>query len=381
MVALWDRRLLRNLDYPLLCTVAGLVVIGLLMIYSATRANTALDYGDTYFFVKKQLASVVGGLVGMILIFFLDYRLSDLAYQILYVLNLLFLALVLVLGERIGGAKAWLSFGFFSLQPAEFSKLFLILTLAKLLSEQENLNTIKSLLISFIHVTPSLVLILLQPDLGTAMVFVFFFFVMLFMAGVKVRYLLGIIFLGVCILGAMWCAHYYFDFPFFFKDYQINRLLIFLNPDRDPTGAGWNVRQAVIAVGSGRFFGKGLFQNTQGQLGFLPENHTDFIFAVFCEEWGFVGGFILLAMFFFLIWRSLRIAQHAKDKYGTLIASGIMAMFLFHILENVGMNIGIMPVTGIPLPFISYGGSAMTNNLLCIGCLQSIWVRRQKILF
>ncbi len=358
-----------------------MTVVGLLMIYSATHANTALNFGDPYFFVKKQLASVVFGLAGIILVLFLDYRLSDLAAQILYVFNLLFLALVLVFGERIGGAKAWLHLGFFSVQPAEFAKLFVIFTLAKLLAENENLNTFKGLFLAIIHVLPSLVLILLQPDLGTAMVYVFIFFVMLFMAGVRIRYLLGLILLGVGLLGAMWCAHYYFDFPFFFKDYQINRLLIFLNPDRDPTGAGWNVRQAVIAVGSGRFFGKGLFQNTQGQLGFLPENHTDFIFAVFCEEWGFVGGFILLAMFFFLIWRSLRIAQHAKDKYGTLIASGIMAMFLFHILENVGMNIGIMPVTGIPLPFISYGGSAMTNNLLCIGCLQSIWVRRQKILF
>jgi|SRR5690554_4348065 len=378
---MWDRRLLRNLDYSLLCTVAGLTVVGLLMIYSATRANTALAYGDPYFFVKKQLASVVIGLLGMALIFLLDYRLSDLAYQILYVMNLFFLVLVLVFGEKISGARAWLNFGLFSVQPAEFSKLFLILTLAKLLSERENLNTLKGLLIPFLHVTPCLVLILLQPDFGTAMVFVFFFFVMLFMAGVKVRYLLGIIFLGLCVLGAMWGAHYYFDFPLLFKDYQIDRLLIFLNPDRDPAGAGWNVRQAVIAVGSGRFFGKGLFQNTQGQLGFLPENYTDFIFAVFCEEWGFIGGFILLGLFFFLIWRSLRVAQHAKEKYGTLIASGIMAMFLFHILENVGMNMGIMPVTGIPLPFISYGGSAMAANLLCIGYLESIWVRKQKILF
>jgi rod shape determining protein RodA len=158
-------------------------------------------------------------------------------------------------------------------------------------------------------------------------------------------------------------------------------LLVFIDPDRDPAGHGWSVRQAVIAVGSGRFFGKGLFQNTQGQLGFLPEKHTDFIFGVFCEEWGFFGAFILLGLYFFLIWRSLRIAQQAKEKYGTLIAVGIMAVFLVHVLENIGMNMRIMPVTGIPLPFISYGGSAMTINLIFVGLLESIWVRRQKILF
>jgi len=158
-------------------------------------------------------------------------------------------------------------------------------------------------------------------------------------------------------------------------------MTIFLNPDKDPTGSGWNVKQAIIAVGSGRFFGKGLFQGTQGRLGFLPENHTDFIFAVLCEEWGFVGGFLLLCLFFILLWRCLVIIQQSKDRYGTLVATGIMAMFTFHILENIGMNIGIMPITGIPLPFVSYGGSSIITNLLAIGFLENIWIRRQKILF
>jgi rod shape determining protein RodA len=213
------------------------------------------------------------------------------------------------------------------------------------------------------------------------MVFVFFFFVMLYMAGLKIRYFIWILAVILILVAAMVVAHYIFGAPLPIKDYQINRLLVFIDPDRDPAGGGWSVRQAVIAVGSGRFFGKGLFQNTQGQLGFLPEKHTDFIFGVFCEEWGFFGAFILLGFYFFLIWRSLRIAQLAKEKYGTLVAVGIMAVFLVHVLENIGMNMRIMPVTGIPLPFISYGGSAMTVNIIFIGLLESIWVRKQKILF
>lgn len=377
---MWDRRLLRNLDYQLLLVVLFLVTMGLLTVYSATRSNIALDYGDPYFFVKKQLASVFLGLLGMVFVVFFDYRLSDLAAHLIYLVNLALLALVLFFGSQVSGAKAWLSFGFFSLQPAELSKLFLILTLARLLSEKD-INTFKGLGLAFLHLLPPLALILLQPDFGTAMVFVFFFFVMLYMAGLKIRYFIWILAVILILVAAMVVAHYVFGAPLPIKDYQINRLLVFIDPDRDPAGGGWSVRQAVIAVGSGRFFGKGLFQNTQGQLGFLPEKHTDFIFGVFCEEWGFFGAFILLGFYFFLIWRSLRIAQLAKEKYGTLVAVGIMAVFLVHVLENIGMNMRIMPVTGIPLPFISYGGSAMTVNIIFIGLLESIWVRKQKILF
>lgn len=377
---MWDRRLLRNLDYQLLLAVMFLVAVGLLTVYSATRSNIALDYGDPYYFVKKQLASVVLGLLGMAFVIFFDYRLSGLGAYLIYLINLAFLTLVLFFGSQVSGAKAWLNLGGFSLQPAEFSKLFLILTLAKLLSERD-VNTFKGLGLAFLHLLPPLALILLQPDFGTAMVFVFFFFVMIFMAGLRVRYLIWILVVILILVAAMVVAYYVFKVPLPIKAYQINRLLVFINPDSDPQGAGYNVRQAVIAVGSGRFFGKGLFQNTQGQLGFLPEKHTDFIFAVFCEEWGFFGAFILLGLYFFLIWRSLRIAQQAKEKYGALVAVGIMAVFLVHVLENIGMNMRIMPVTGIPLPFMSAGGSAMMVNLFFIGLLESIWVRKQKILF
>mgnify|MGYP001497546554 CR=1 FL=1 len=376
-----ERRLVKNLDLLLLGVVLALVVIGLLTIFSATRANTAINGGNPYLFVEKQFISVIIGLVGMVLLIGLDYRLSDLAYRLIYGVNIILLVAVILFGTEVNGAKSWLNLGFYSLQPSEFAKLAVILTLAKHLSEKEKLSSIWDLLSPFLHILLPLVLILLQPDFGTALVFVFIFFVMLYMAGTNGRLLLGIILLGVLLIVLVFGCHHFFNTPLPLKDYQIKRLTSFINPDADPRGSGWNVNQAKIAVGSGRFFGKGIFQNTQGRLGFLPENHTDFIFAVFCEEWGFIGGFILLGLFFFLIWRSLRIAVQAKERCGSLIAIGIMAMFTFHVLENVGMNMSIMPITGIPLPFISSGGSSMMANLFAIGYLENIWARRQKILF
>lgn len=360
----------------MLASVAGLISIGLLMVYSATRVNS-----DPYLYLQKQFISVIIGLIGMLVVFFLDYRLSDMAYHLLYVINLIMLGLVLIFGSKVNGATSWLNLGFMTIQPSEFAKLFVILTLSKHLSEKESMSSFWDLVSPFIHITPSLVLILLQPDFGTALVFIFFLFFMLYMAGAKGWHLTAIILSGVFLVGALFLSNYLFDTPLPLKEYQIQRFTSFINPEADPRGSGWNVRQAMIAVGSGRFFGKGLFQNTQGRLGFLPEKHTDFIFAVFCEEFGFLGGFILLLLFLVFIWRSLKAAQQAKERYGSLIATGVMAMFLFHIFENVGMNMGIMPITGIPLPFISSGGSSMMTNLIAVGYLQNIWARRQKILF
>jgi rod shape determining protein RodA len=204
---------------------------------------------------------------------------------------------------------------------------------------------------------------------------------MMYVAGAPGKKLLILILTGVLGIAILFLGHNYLGTPLPIKQYQVNRLTSFINPEKDPHGSGWNVIQAVIAVGSGQFSGKGLFHGTQGRLGYLPENHTDFIFAVLCEELGFVGGFGVLFLYFTLIWRGIRIAFQAKDKTGTLIAVGIVSMFLFHILENVGMNIGLMPITGIPLPFISYGGTSMMANLVATGILVNIWARRQKIMF
>ena len=348
------------------------------MVYSATHAKIDLTMGDPFNFVKKQSVAVGIGIIVLVILLFFDYRISDRMSQLLYGLNILMLILVLTpLGSERNGAQSWL-FGF---QPSEISKVLLIVTFGKYLSEKESLQSFYNFIVPFLYVSGPLLLILLQPDLGTALVFIFIGFIMMYVAGAPGWKLLLLVFTGVLLITLVFVSHRFFGTPLPIKEYQVARLTSFINPERDPRGSGWNVNQAVIAVGSGQFFGKGLFRGTQGRLGYLPENHTDFIFAVLCEELGFVGGFGVLFLFFTLIWRGVRIAYQARDKTGTIVATGIVSMFLFHILENVGMNMGIMPITGIPLPFISSGGSSMLSSLAAAGILINIWARRQKIMF
>ncbi|NLY73708.1 MAG: rod shape-determining protein RodA [Firmicutes bacterium] len=373
-----DRRLFKNLDYNLLAVVGLLIIIGLVMVYSATHARTDLTKGDPFVFVKKQAVAATIGIILLFTLLFFDYRISDRMSQLLYGLNILMLILVLTpLGSMRNGAQSWL-FGF---QPSEISKVLLIITFGKYLAEKESLQSFSSFFIPFLYVGFPLLLIMLQPDLGTALVFVFIMFTMMYVAGAPGWKLMLLVFIGILGITAAFVSHRLFNTPLPIKDYQVARLTSFINPERDPRGSGWNVRQAVIAVGSGQFFGKGLFRGTQGRLGYLPENHTDFIFAVLCEELGFIGGFGVLFLFFTLIWRGIRIAYQARDKTGTIVATGVVSMFLFHVLENVGMNIGIMPITGIPLPFISSGGSSMLASLAGVGILLNVWARRQKIMF
>ncbi len=373
-----DRRLLKNLDYTLLVVVSLLIIIGLVMVYSATHAKVNLTQGDPFAFAKKQSVAALIGVVLLFVLLFFDYRISDRMSQLLYALNILMLILVLTpLGSVRNGAQSWL-FGF---QPSEISKVLLIVTFGKYLAERESLQSFYNFVMPFLYVGFPLLLIMLQPDLGTALVFIFIMFTMMYVAGAPGWKLFLLVFTGVLVITSVFIAHRFFNTPLPVKEYQVARLTSFINPERDPRGSGWNVRQAVIAVGSGQFFGKGLFRGTQGRLGYLPENHTDFIFAVLCEELGFIGGFGVLCLFFTLIWRGIRIAYQARDKTGTIVATGIVSMFLFHVLENVGMNMGIMPITGIPLPFISSGGSSMLSSLAAVGILVNIWARRQKIMF
>ncbi len=374
-----DRRHLKNIDFSLLVVVGLLISLGLIMIYSATHANIALNQGDPYSFVKKQSIAVVIGAIGFVLLLFFDYRVSDRMAQLLYVLNIIMLVLVIIpgVGTFKNGARSWL----FGMQPSELAKVIMIITFGKYLAEKESLSSFYNFIWPFIHVGVPLALILLQPDLGTALVFIFITLIMMYTAGAPGWKLSLLVLIGIIGISGMFLSHRFFHTSLPIKEYQIHRLTSFIDPERDPQGSGWNVRQAVIAVGSGQFFGKGLFRGTQGRLGYLPENHTDFIFAVLCEELGFVGGFGILFLFFTLIWRGVRIAYQARDKTGTLIAIGIVSMLLFHVLENVGMNIGIMPITGIPLPFITSGGSSMIANLVAVGLLTNIWARRQKIMF
>ncbi len=373
-----DRRLLKNLDYTLLSVVSLLIIIGILIVYSATHAKADLTMGDPFAFAKRQSVAILMGIAILMIMLFFDYRISDRMAQLLYGLNILMLILVLTpLGSVRNGAQSWL-FGF---QPSEISKVLLIITFGKYLAEKESLQSFYNFVMPFLYVGFPLLLIMLQPDLGTALVFIFIMFIMMYVAGAPGWKLMILVFIGILGITSIFLAHRFFGTPLPIKEYQVARLTSFIDPERDPRGSGWNVRQAVIAVGSGQFFGKGLFRGTQGRLGYLPENHTDFIFAVLCEELGFIGGFGVLFLFFTLIWRGVRIAYQARDKTGTIVATGIVSMFLFHVLENVGMNMGIMPITGIPLPFISSGGSSMLSSLAAVGILVNIWARRQKIMF
>lgn len=377
-----DRRLLKNLDWPLIFVTLLLVSIGVLMVYSSTHANTTLTGGDPFVFARKQIIAVMVGISLIVLVMTFDYHISDRGQLILYLFNLVLLASVMLLGREINGAKSWIRIGPLGIQPSEFAKIILILTLGKHLSNKEHLSSFYDLVSAFVHVVPPLALIMLQPDLGTGLVFVAVLFGMLLIAGARPVHLGAIIGTGIAVIALVFILNHFFGFPPVpLKPYQISRLTAFVNPERDQHGAGYNVIQAMTAVGSGRFFGKGLFHSTQGRLNFLPEHHTDFIFAVFGEEFGFFGSFLLLCGYFFLCWRALRVAQHAKDRFGGLVAGGIVCMWLFHLLVNVGMNMGIMPITGIPLPFFSSGGSSMMANLMAVGLLLNIWSRRLKIMF
>lgn len=299
-----------------------------------------------------------------------------------YVLNLALLLAVMFLGESRLGAQRWIMIGPFVLQPSEFAKLFIIITFANFISKRQGkLNSFKDLIPAFLFIGIPMVLILKQPDLGTSLVFMAIMFGMLFAGGARPGILVGIIVLGVVVVGSSLYLHFNYGMPIPLKEYQIKRLTIFVNPYESPLAEGYHVIQSQIAIGSGGLYGRGLYAGSQNQLNFLPEQHTDFIFSVVGEELGFVGVAVLLSLFFILLYRGLRIAANAKDNFGMLLAVGIVSMMCFHILVNVGMTAGIMPVTGIPLPLVSYGGSSMLTNLTAIGILLNVAIRRQKLLF
>lgn len=366
-----SRRLLRNLDFVVIIVTAIIILISLLIIGSATHVNSPSE--DRYWYVQRQGIFALVNVVIVFIMLHFDYKSLQRFGPLLYGLNLLILLAVMFVGQSALGAQRWIQIGPISIQPSEFSKLILIISLASLLDRKTGkLNSFREILPVFIYVGIPFLLVLKQPDLGTSLVFLAILFGMVFVAGIGTRYLFMIFSAGAAFLPIFW---------HFLKDYQKMRLTVFIDPNVDPLGSGYHIIQSKIAIGSGMLFGKGLFEGTQSQLNFLPENHTDFIFAVIGEELGFIGAVIVLLLYFILLYRGIKIAGVAKDNFGTLLATGIVAMLTFHILVNVGMTAGIMPVTGIPLPLMSYGVSALTTNMVSIGILLNIYMRRQKILF
>lgn len=361
----------RRMDFTLIGAVAAIIVISLIIIGSATHINSPGQ--ERYWFVQRQ---GMFALVNCAMIFFLmnfDYKILQGYGNRLYIFNLLMLIAVMIMGHSALGAQRWIQIGPITLQPSEFSKIIMIISLASVLEDKiGKLNTFRDLLPIAAYVGVPFLLVLKQPDLGTSLVFMAILLGMLFAAGINLR-LLGMIFgAGLAVMPIFW---------HFLKEYQKMRLLVFMNPNVDPLGSGYHIIQSKIAIGSGMLYGKGLFGGTQSQLNFLPENHTDFIFAVVGEELGFIGGVLLLVLYLILLRRGVQVAREASDNFGMLLAVGITSMLGFHVLVNVGMTTGIMPVTGIPLPFMSYGVSSLTTNLMSIGILLNIYMRRQKLLF
>lgn len=377
---MFDRRLLRHLDYSLLTAVVLLMLFGLIMVTSASR--TAPVAGDSLYFAKRQATWIVLGLVVMVIAMSVDYASLPRLANLIYIGNLCLLVAVLLVGQRGGGAQRWIQLGPFPLQPSESAKLALIITLAYLLSKREEpLSRWWEFIPPAIHMAVPMLLVLRQPDLGTSLVFLAILFGVLWMSGANHRILLGGYGAGLAVAVGAIIMHLRYGLSLPLKGYQLKRLVAFLSPEADPLGAGYHLIQSKAALGSGRLIGQGLFQGTQNQLNFLPEQHTDFIFSVIGEELGFLGALVVIALFLFILTRLLSIVLTAKDSFGALLVAGAVSMLAFHILLNIGMTVGAMPVTGIPLPFLSYGGSSLLTNCALIGLALNVNMRRQKILF
>lgn len=389
-----DIRPLKRLDWTLLAAVLLLCLYGLLMIHSATRAWEASGFAPLSEFVRKQALWLLIGVAAFVLTVCFDYERIARWHIPIYAAILVLLVVALKIGRAPTGATSWIGLGSFRLQPSEFAKIAVILSLAAVVSSRiEAIHRLRVVLLSLLVPAAPVLLVILQPDFGTALVIVAIWFGCLHLAGARARHLAGVFACGLLLFTGMWhldklplarirpaalgevLAHAGL------KDYQKRRLSIFLNPQADPLGAGYHTIQSRLAIGSGRLFGRGLFHGTQSRLHFIPERHTDFIFSVVGEELGLVGAAVMLLLYFFVFWRGLRIALRARDHLGSLMAAGAISMLIFHTLINVGMSVGIMPITGLPLPFVSYGGSNLVTSFVALGLLQNVHVRRQKLMF
>lgn len=426
-------------DYGLLLSFVVLTVLGILTIFSAGTGGGVGGGGENEYI--KQIYWAVTGLVVFLLLLFINYQKLGEYAVFIYIACLLLLIFTLIIGKRVRGAKSWITlFGGLGFQPSEFVKIGVIIVLARYLDRiGEEIKTFRHVCISLFIVLVPMGLILLQPDFGTALVYIPIVLTMLFFSGMKYTHLIAIlIILGIAIVlpllvtysmltgsesiafistlddtktvllvasvfGALSFVLFILykvtkkDIFFkamsifliffaglvlatllgrFLKPYQRKRLIVFLKPAIDPYGSGYNIIQSKIAVGAGGLFGKGLFGGTQSQLGFLPERSTDFIFSIFAEEWGFIGSFFIIVLYGTFVFRGIMIILGAKDRFGSLVASGVLGMFLFHIIINIGMTIGLMPITGIPLPFLSYGGSFLITSMVGASLLFNIASRR-----
>lgn len=350
----------KEFDWFLFILTLAVATIGIVIIYSATRTT-----GSNSNVIVQGISMGLGTVIMLFLCFF-DYEQFENFIKPIYAFAIFILILVLIFGTSGDwGAKSWIRFGSIGVQPAELAKICFIITFSHHLTiAEDKVNNFKVLLGLVAHLAVLIMLIMLEPDLGSALVFIFMFACMLFVAKLSHKYIIPILVLGTLSLPLI--------YKYGLDPYQQQRINVFFDPYIDPLGNGYNVIQSMIAVGSGQLWGKGFLRGTQNQMGYLPTKSTDFIFSVFSEEFGFVGAITIVCLLFILIARCFSAAKKCDNPFGRYICVGVGAMFLFHVFENVGMCIGLMPVTGIPLPFISYGGTSLLTNMTAIGLVMSV---------
>lgn len=360
----------KELDYILIAITVVCVIFGAFAINSATKS-----YGGSSY-VIIQLGGAMLGFAAAFVICSIDYEKLGRATKLIYVLCVLFLVAVLLMGtgREDTGSKSWIRFGPIGIQPSEIVKIGFIITFSKAAARcGDELNKPKNIIKLAAHAAVFLFLIMLQPDFGTTMVFIVIFAGILFSAKISWKYIVG--------TGALIAAAVPLAWNFFLADYQKNRIKVLFDPESDPLNAGYHVMQSKIAIGSGGITGKGIGQGTQTQFEYLPAKHTDFIYSVIGEEMGFVGCLLVAVLLFALVLRCIYVARNAKNHFGSYICVGVACMFLAHTFENIGMCVGLMPVTGIPLPFFSYGGSSIVTNLMAVGLVLSVRMRQDEISF
>jgi len=360
----------KNFDYLLFSMVMALTAFGIVCVYSATYS-----YDDNIKFIIVQITAVLIGVFLMFVLISIDYEFIKQIWAYLYGFSIIMLVAVLLLGtglEETGGNR-WFRLGPINFQPSEIVKIFFVIVMAyNIEKHKETINRLQTFGKIFLFLLPLFFLIALQPDLGTNLTFIFIFAIMMYIGGLSYKYYIAGGAICTVMLPAAW---------FLMHDYQRERIMVFLNPENDPLGAGYHVIQSKIAIGSGGLWGKGFLQGSQTQMDILPAKHTDFIFSVVGEEFGIIGCLIVCALLFGIIIRCFAIATQAKDDFGTLLCVGIASMLLFHSFENIGMCMGLMPVTGIPLPFFSYGGSSIISNFIAVGLVMNIKYRCRVINF
>ncbi|MEK9166066.1 MAG: rod shape-determining protein RodA [Patescibacteria group bacterium] len=351
-----------KLDWGIIISSFFLVLISLAILYSLELNQDSPDFS----LLKRQAIAAGMGMASLWFLLFLDFRhIKDFAY-ILYGAGIIILIAVLLFGTAARGTTGWFSIGGFHFQPVEIFKVILIIALAKFYSARSSINQFKTLILSLLLILGPAVLIYFQPDLGSLMVLAIVWFGYLLVMKLKLNYILifcAILFLTIAL-----------SWQFFLAPYQKERIITFLEPESDIAGTGYNVRQSKIAIGSGRLWGRGLGLGTQSSLNFLPEQETDFIFAVIAESLGFLGGGLLISLYGFLLWRIIRLTIFVKDEFGAFLAFGVFFWFAFQGFANIAMNLGLAPVIGVPLPFVSYGGSSMLACLIAIGMLESVCI-------